>query len=249
MIKKILSYIKLLSRDRKKFYYLIKSIIGFKPRNIELYELALIHKSLLNKFHNGKVYNNERLEYLGDALLGAVVADYLYKKHPYADEGALTKLRSIIVNRNNMNRIAVEIGLVKLIKAQPAMEIENTHVPGDALEAVIGAIFIDRGYDKAHKFVVENIINNTDVDIDNFSDQTNFKSMLIEWGQKNRCEVKFVTEEDDVEMRNGEVFLSFVYVNQILTGTGKGGNKKESQQNAAEVAIKYIDRIRYISYN
>ncbi len=248
MIEKIKTYIKLLFSNEKKFYYLIKKITGVKPNSISLYELALIHKSLINKTHNGQQENNERLEYLGDALLGAIVADYLYKKYPNADEGFLTKLRSAIVNRTNMNRIAVEMGLTELIKAQPVTNIEQTHIPGDALEAVIGAIYIDKGYDKTVRFIKSRIIDRTELKSKKNINKSNYKSFIIEWGQKNRCDVKFVTEESEVPNQNDQ-FVCFVYINQILAGKGIGNNKKESQQNAAKHAVKAIDKIQYISHN
>jgi len=238
VIRHILISIKLLPRTSKKFYCLIKEISGVLPKKKDYYLLALHHKSLMKKDDNGQPVNNERLEYLGDAILGAIVAHELYLRFPNKDEGALTKMRARIVNRNNMNRLALQMGLGKLIKTQPLGDLAQTHIPGDALEALIGAIYLDRGYQKARKFILSKIMENTTRLEDVFKNDSNYKSILIEWGQKNRCEIYFDAEE---RINNHEIeFLAHAYVNNVVMGQGKGSSKKEAQQNAAEEALNNV---------
>ncbi len=238
MFKHLLISIKLLPRKGKKFYCLIQSTTGVLPRNADYYLLALHHKSLMRKDENGLPVNNERLEYLGDAVLGAVIAHELYLRFPHKDEGALTKIRARIVNRNNLNRQAMRLGLGKLIKTQPLADLAQTHIPGDALEALIGAIYLDRGYFKAREFILNKILDDQISLNDIFENDSNYKSILIEWGQKNRCDIHFNAEEYN---NNNEVtFLAQACVNNVVMGQGKGTSKKEAQQNAAEEALNNV---------
>ncbi len=238
MFKHLLISIKLLPRKGKKFYYLIKSITGILPKNPDYYLLALHHKSLMRKDDNGLPVNNERLEYLGDAILGAVIAHELYLRFPHKDEGALTKMRARVVNRNNLNFQAMKLGLGKLIKTQPLADLAQTHIPGDALEALIGAIYLDRGYFKSREFILNKLLD-AHTDLEHiFENDSNYKSILIEWGQKNRREIHFVTEE---YTNNSEItFLAQALVNNVVMGKGKGASKKEAQQNAAEEALNNV---------
>lgn len=200
--------------------------------------LALHHKSLMRRDENGLPINNERLEYLGDAVLGAVIAHELYLRFPHKDEGALTKMRARIVNRNNLNQQALRLGLGKLIKTQPLADLAQTHIPGDALEALIGAIYLDRGYFKAREFILNKLLDDQ-TNLENvFENDSNYKSLLIEWGQKNRCEIHFDAEE---YTNNHELtFLAHAYVNNVVMGQGKGASKKEAQQYAAEEALNNV---------
>lgn len=249
MLKSLITSLKLFPRKGKKFYCLIRNITGFYPSNPELYRLALLHKSLMNKEHNGQLVNNERLEYLGDAILGAVVAHELYIRFPSKDEGVLTKIRSRIVNRVNMNQLALQMGLGDLIKTQPFTDVANTHIPGDALEAVIGALYLDKGYPAAKQFVCRRIIDQTDGLEDVVESDSNFKSLLIEWGQKNRSDINFVTEEYSNSDETQNSFISHIYINKLLAGTGKGNSKKESQQQAANAALSKVSHIYATSCN
>ena len=192
----------------------------------------------MQKDENGLPVNNERLEYLGDAVLGAVIAHELYLRFPHKDEGALTKMRARIVNRNNMNRQAMDMGLGKLIKTQPLSDLAQTHIPGDALEALIGAIYLDRGYFKAREFILNKLLDHQPNLEDVFENDSNYKSTLIEWGQKNRCEIFFDAEEDTTH--HEITFLAHAYVNNVVMGQGKGTSKKEAQQNAAEEALNNV---------
>jgi ribonuclease-3 len=229
-----------LSSKRRRLYFLIKSITGFFPGDISLYELALIHKSAMIKTANGEIINNERLEFLGDAILGAIVAQELYVQYPDVNEGFLTKTRSKIVKRSFLNETALKLGIKNLISSQSQISLEKTNIMGDALEALIGAAFVDKGYTKCRKFIRKKIlkpfVNLTEITkFDN-----NYKSLLIEWGQKNKLEIHFITEEIQGTYDHAPVFVSSVKIDQIVCGRGEGSSKKESQQNAAMEALQNI---------
>lgn len=203
----------------------------------------------MRKDEQGAPLNNERLEYLGDALLSAVVAHELFLRFPEKDEGALTKMRSRIVNRHNMNQLALEMGLNKLIRTQPLADMAQTHIPGDALEALIGAIYLDRGYKQTYRFIVEKVINKQPNLISFVENDTNFKSLLIEWGQKNKCNIHFVTEEYPSQLANEMIFVAQAFINNKMLGEGEGSSKKEAQQNAACKALNHVSEIRELSLN
>ncbi len=203
----------------------------------------------MRKDENGAPLNNERLEYLGDAVLSAVVAHELFLRFPEKDEGALTKMRSRIVNRHNMNQLALEMGLNKLIRTQPLADMAQTHIPGDALEALIGAIYLDRGYKQTYRFIVEKVINKQPNLISFVENDTNFKSLLIEWGQKNKCNIHFVTEEYPSQLANEMIFVAQAFINNKMLGEGEGSSKKEAQQNAACKALNHVSEIRELSLN
>ncbi len=237
---KILSQIIKLSSDRRKLYYLLKSITGTYPHNLQIYELSLIHKSAMIKLDNGEIINNERLEFLGDALLGAIVAQELYNKYPDVNEGFLTKTRSKIVNRSFLNDIALKLGLKDLISSQSKIALEKTNIMGDALEALIGAIFVDKGYKVCQKFITRKIL----IPFVNLNEitkhDTNFKSILIEWGQKNKHDIQFITDEIPDNNEHTPIFVSSVEIDNKVFGRGEGSSKKESQQNAAMEALQNV---------
>lgn len=184
--------------------------------------------------------NNERLEFLGDAILDAIVADILYKKFEHKKEGFLTSTRSRIVQRETLNKLAVELGLDKLIISSTRNLAHNTNIYGDALEALIGAIYLDQGYRVAKKFVFETLIKQH-LNIDNvLKSEVDFKSRLIEWGQKNKVEVNFEVTDASYDAQNNPVFISCVRVAGVEIGSGKGYSKKESHQMAAKVAIRKL---------
>ncbi len=229
-----------LSPKRRKLYLLLRKVIGFYPRNLELYEVSLIHKSALKKRENGRIINNERLEFLGDAMLGAIIAHELFHKYPDRNEGFLTKTRSKIVNRLFLNKTANKIGLNQLISSQSHLSLKKTNIPGDALEALIGAIFIDGGYSKCRKFILKKILTPF-VDLNKISDNDdNYKSALIEWAQKHKREIHFITDEIPSILERDPVFVSVVEIENIATGRGQGNSKKESQQNAAMQALQNV---------
>ncbi len=220
----------------KKFKKIIKGILGKKPGNPALYLLALRHSSV------GKD-SNERLEFLGDAVLGAIVGDYLFKKFPYKDEGFLTEIRSRIVKRETLNGLAVKIGLNKIIQYQSNQKKNtNSHksIYGNALEAFIGAIYLDKGYQFCSKFVIKKLIQPF-IDIDSvISTNTNFKSILIEWAQKHNKDIRFdiINETGD---NHSKVFTAQVHIENEAIGTGQGASKKKAEQAAAEKSCKMLE--------
>lgn len=179
-------------KERPEFYRFFKNVLGFTPRRTDLYHTAFIHRSI-SAMHEGHRINNERLEYLGDAILGAVVAEFLYKKYPLRGEGFLTEMRSKIVSRKSLGSLARRIGLTELIEHQPGSEGAFKSMGGDAMEALIGAIYIEKGYRFTRKIIVKRLLC-TYIDVDTVAQTDwNFKSKLIDWGQKNHHKVTFET--------------------------------------------------------
>ena len=180
--------------ENKEFYLFFKNVLGFIPRNTKLYQIAFIHRSKSLEMGQGWRINNERLEYLGDAILSAVVAEFLYKKYPYQGEGYLTEMRSKLVSRANLNKLARQIGLSQLIQYNRESQGIFKSVEGDAFEALVGAIYLEKGYKFTRRILIEKIIGiHLDVDAMAHTDW-NFKSKLIDWGQKNRKKISFEVE-------------------------------------------------------
>ena len=240
MFSNITDKIRLLFRKDKEPYLCFYKMLGFYPRNIEIYQQALLHKSSSIKAGKGRLLNNERLEFLGDAILDAIVADIVYKKFEGKREGLLTNTRSKIVQRETLNRVAVEIGLDKLIKYTTRQSSHNSYMCGNAFEALIGAIYLDRGYRACKKFMEERIINQY-LNLEKISrKEVNFKSKLIEWSQKNKFCVEFNLIEQSLDSDQNPIFETQITVENIPAGTGKGYSKKESQQEAAHATLTKI---------
>ncbi len=240
MFSNITDKIRLLFRKDKEPYLCFYKMLGFYPRNIEIYQQALLHKSSSIKAGKGRLLNNERLEFLGDAILDAIVADIVYKKFEGKREGFLTNTRSKIVQRETLNRVAVEIGLDKLIKYTTRQSSHNSYMCGNAFEALIGAIYLDRGYRACKKFMEERIINQY-LNLEKISrKEVNFKSKLIEWSQKNKFCVEFNLIEQSLDSDQNPIFETQITVENIPAGTGKGYSKKESQQEAAHATLAKI---------
>lgn len=240
MFSNITDKIRLLFRKDKEPYLCFYKMLGFYPRNIEIYQQALLHKSSSIKAGKGRLLNNERLEFLGDAILDAIVADIVYKKFEGKREGFLTNTRSKIVQRETLNRVAVEIGLDKLIKYTTRQSSHNSYMCGNAFEALIGAIYLDRGYRACKKFMEERIINQY-LNLEKISrKEVNFKSKLIEWSQKNKFCVEFNLIEQSLDSDQNPIFETQITVENIPAGTGKGYSKKESQQEAAHATLTKI---------
>lgn len=218
----------------------LKKVLGFRPGRPELYHLALIHKSAANKIYNNPKLNNERLEFLGDAVLDSIVAEHLYKVFPDRDEGFLTQLRSKIVNRETLKRISLKLGIGNMVISKVANE-NHKAVYGDALEAIIGAIYLDKGYRRTKSFVLTRIID-YHINIKKLSKtEIDFKSRIIEWGQKNKKEISFTCREDTTTNQKIPVFISHLLIFDKIVGMGSGYSKKEAEQNAAKQALANIE--------
>lgn len=230
--------IKLFSSPRKEFYLFLKKLIGFYPRKLSWYDIAFTHRSASRTDSQRNVVNNERLEYLGDAILGAVIADFLYNRFPQEDEGFLTKMRSKLVNRSILTNLTYEMGLNVFVDSNTNNSVEKSHIYGDALEALIGAIYLDKGYAAAKYFITKRILSRY-VDLKELEQiDLNYKSKLIEWSQKNKLDVKFDTLEEYPENTRQPRFISIVEINNKEISRGSGASKKEAQQNAARIAME-----------
>lgn len=208
-------------------------MFGIIPHNIELYKLALIHKSASLVLEDGRSINNERLEFLGDAVIEAVTSDFLFIEYPEEDEGFMTKMRARIVSRQSLNALAIEMGLDRHVISNGGAGISQKHIYGDAFEAMMGAIYLDQGYNFVNRLLINKIYNNQ-LSLDSLTHSENdFKSRLIEWGQKNHHTVEFLTEHDPTHPDNHPVFVSTVLIDSLEVGHGVGDSKKEAEQQAA----------------
>ena len=240
MLRNQINKIRLLFRKDRESYLCFYRILGFYPRDIRIYEQALLHKSSAVRSEMGRLLNNERLEFLGDAILDAIVGDIVYKRFEGKREGFLTNTRSKIVQRETLNKLAVEIGLDKLIKYSTRSSSHNSYMYGNAFEAFIGAIYLDQGYERCKRFMEEKIFKNY-IDLDKMSrKEVNFKSKLIEWSQKSKVEVSFELIEQFLDEDYNPMFHTEIRIEGISAGKGTGYSKKESQQNAAQAALKKI---------
>lgn len=247
MLRKTLRKIRAIPHRGKEPYLSFYKILGFYPDRINLYREAVTHRSSSIRSEKGRWINNERLEFLGDAILDAIVADILYKKYEHKKEGFLTNMRSRIVQRETLNKLAVELGLDKLIISSTRNLAHNTNIYGDALEAIIGAIYLDQGYRVAKKFVYETLIRQH-LDMEYvMKNEVDFKSRLIEWGQKNKVEVMFDIVASSYDEQNNPVFQSKVFISGIEAGWGEGFSKKESHQQAAKRAFKKLKDDEYFA--
>ncbi len=234
--------IRLLFRKDRESYLCFYRMMGFYPHDIRIYEQALLHKSSSVKTDKGVLLNNERLEFLGDAILDAVVGDIVYQKFEGKREGFLTNTRSKIVSRESLNRIAEQIGLSKLVKFTARHSAHNSYMNGNAFEALVGAIYLDRGYEYC-KYFMEHRIIGPYINLNKVSrKEVNFKSKLIEWSQKNKVEMTFELVEQSVDEFNSPVFETEVMLEGVHAGRGKGYSKKESQQIAAHVTLDKIKK-------
>ena len=234
--------IRLLFCKDKESYLCFYKMLGFYPHDIRIYEQALLHRSSSVKSDKGHLLNNERLEFLGDAILDAVVGDIVYRKFEGKREGFLTNTRSKIVSRESLNHVAEQIGLSKLIKFSIRHSSHNSYMGGNAFEALVGAIYLDRGYDYCKDFMEHRIIGQY-MDLNKISrKEVNFKSKLIEWAQKNKVEISFNLVNQSLDEFNSPVFESEVLLEGIHACKGKGYSKKESQQIAAHETLNKIKK-------
>src|SRR3978361_1174906 len=215
-------FYKLYISPNRKYVKVLKNLLGFVPGNLSLYRLAFRHKSVAQNIKKGVKNSNERLEFLGDAVLGSVVAEVLFKLYPYEDEGFLTELRSKIVSRVNLNQLGKKLGFDKLIEFDNrALNSQRQgSLLGDAFEALIGAVYLDKGYDFTKNFLINNIIK-SHIDIHTLAQtDTNFKSKLIEWCQRDRKDISFdLVSNDEGESR--KLFPEQASVDGEIMGLGK----------------------------
>ena len=229
----------ILSAD-KALFVKIKNIFGFYPENIYLYKLAFRHRSVAREESNGIKVSNERLEYLGDAILSAIVADYLFKMFPYKDEGFLTEMRSKIVSRAQLNKLSQKLGIDKMVQVNSDGNNVYRSANGDAFEAFIGALYLDRGYDFTRRILIEKIIH-AHFDLDELENtNNNFKSRLIEWAQREKKQLEFVVQKE-VGSGYHKQYVAEVLIDKQPIGLGSDYSIKGAEQNAAMKAILQID--------
>ena len=240
MLNNFIDRIKLPFRKEKELYLSLYNILGFYPRNIEHYKMALLHKSIAKKHQKGKPINNERLEFLGDAVLGCVVGDVVYQHFPGKREGFLTNARSKIVQREMLNKLAREVGLDKLILSNTYNSSHNSYIDGNAFEALVGAIYLDRGYEACMVFINKRILTKI-INIDKIAYKlVNFKSRLIEWCQKNRVGIEFRLIKQGKDANGNPFFIYQVFIEDIEGCSATGFTKKESQQRASQLTLALL---------
>ena len=228
-----------LSED-KQLFVALKNIFGYYPGNIFLYKLAFRHKSQAIELNNGSRVSNERLEFLGDAILSAVVADHLFKMFPYKDEGFLTEMRSRIVSRAQLNKLSQKMGVDTLITASTENNNVYRSMKGDAFEALIGAIYLDKGYSFARQIIIEKIIKQHFDLQDLENNNTNYKSQIIEWSQREKRLVEFVIVNEVGHGYNKQYVVDLL-VDKISMGKGRDYSIKGAEQDAAMKALLQID--------
>jgi ribonuclease-3 len=240
IFKNIQKRIRLFKTKNKEPYLSLYQILGFYPNNPEIYEQAFVHSSI-RSVQEGRRFNNERLEFLGDAILSAVISDIVYKHFPNRREGFLTITRSKIVQRESLNKIGIELGLDKKINSMKYALLHNKYMWGNALEALIGAIYLDKGYRFTFKFI-EQIVEKY-LEIEKIATQeVNFKSRLLEWGQKNRMLIEFELLSNFIDDEGKQVFQSSVMIEGVSIEVGVGNTKKESQQIAAHTVLRRLKK-------
>lgn len=242
MLNNIIDRIRLPFRKEKELYSSLYDIIGFYPHDISFYKLALMHKSVMRRNAKGKPVNNERLEFLGDAILDAIVGDIVYQHFPGKREGFLTNTRSKLVQRDTLNKLAQEMGINQLILSSGHTSSHNSYMGGNAFEALVGAIYLDQGYNACMRFMNKRILAQM-INIDKVAyKEVNFKSKLIEWSQKNKVRLSYeqVLQEKD---KNGNPIFEFKVILEGVEGcSGRGFSKKESQQLASKLTLDKLKK-------
>lgn len=241
-VTNIYDAIRLLFRKDKALYRAFYKILGFYPHNISYYQEAVMHKSLAARSEKGKPLNNERLEYLGDAVLESVTSDILFRHFPNKREGFLTNARSKMVQREMLGKVATRIGLDKLIMHHNKQSSHNSYMGGNAFEALIGAIYLDRGYDYCMQFICQRIINNA-IDLEKTAYvEINFKSKLMELCQKYHLHIEYALIEETRDAKGAPYFHSSAIIEGEEYGKGEGYSKRESQQKASRIVLQKIKK-------
>ena len=238
----IIDRIKLPFRKEKELFSSLYQILGFYPHDISIYKQALLHKSVGRRNEKGRPLNNERLEFLGDAILDAVVGDIVYRHFEGKREGFLTNTRSKLVSRDTLGKLAKEMGISQLILSAGHSNAHNSYMNGNAFEALVGAIYLDRGYDACMLFMKKRILAQV-INIDKVAyKEVNFKSKLLEWSQKNRVKMEYRDLEQNHDEKNSPVFTTQVFIEGIEGCKGTGYSKKESQQVASKETLQRLRR-------
>jgi ribonuclease-3 len=224
----------------KKLHESLRNILGFYPGNINLYKLALRHSSAAIHIRKGIKDSNERLEFLGDSVIGMVVADYLFKKFPYKDEGFLTKMRSKMVSRSQHNQIAMKLGLNQLIEANnDRFGTKPSSINGDAYEALIGAIYLDKGFNFVQDYLLKRIVN-VHIDMDEVETrEVDFKSKFIEWAQKEKKDYRFETLTEAGASSDKQFVLQLIVENEVV-GKAQHVSKRRTEQMVSEQACNAL---------
>ena len=238
----IIDRIRLPFRKEKELFSALHAIMGFYPHNIEHYKIALTHKSSGQRGSNGKPLNNERLEFLGDAMLDAVVGHIVFERFTNKREGFLTNTRSKLVSRDSLGKLASEMGLTDLIQSRGEQRSHNSYMAGNAFEALVGAIYLDQGYDAVRRFMEKRILKQM-VNIDKVAyKEVNFKSKLLEWTQKNRVRMEYRMLKQTKDDKGSPIFGFIVMIEGVEGGKGQGFSKKEAQQLASKETLERLRR-------
>ena len=221
------------NKKDEDFYYELKDLLNFKPINLSHYKKSFTHRSLKLMDDKGNPINYERLEFLGDAILGSVMASYLYKRVPEGDEGYLTQMRSKVVSREHLNTLGKDLDLIRFVKSNISKEHISNNIYGNIFEALIGAIYLDRGYNYCNQFIYEQVILPY-VDIERLEGKiSSYKGYVIEWCQKNKRKYKFESYEDSGN-QNKKHFSVRVSIDGNVIGKGRATSKKKAEEIAAK---------------
>ncbi|WP_028911056.1 ribonuclease III [Prevotella sp. MA2016] len=241
-LSNIIDRIKLPFRKEKELFSSLYEILGFYPRNIEYYKMALMHKSIRKRNDKGKPLNNERLEFLGDAILDAAVGYIVYRHYEGKREGFLTNTRSKLVSRETLGKLATEMRLSNLLISAGHSTSHNSYVEGNAFEALVGAIYLDRGYEACLHFFEKQVLGKH-IDIDKVAfKEVNFKSKLLEWSQKNRVRLEYKLTKQKKDEHGSPVFTYMVVIEGVSGESGSGYSKKEAQQKASKDTLQRLKR-------
>ena len=232
--------------NKREFSSRLKKILGFRPYDLRIYEMAFIHKSATHTLPDGTKINNERLEFLGDSVLDTVLSEFLFEEYPEADEGKLTKIRSRIVNRQMLNDLSLSMKINGLLVSHIDKNNPALNLYGDALEALIGSVFVDRGYSRTRKFIIGSIVKNH-LDLKKIvATETDYKSQVFQWAQKLDRQINFNYSEDYDLIQKKIYFSTTLRIDHEVFGEGSGLSKKEAEQEASLEAWNKIKRIGFI---
>lgn len=227
-----------LPAHEKKLKSSLKNTLGISPRNISLYAQAFRHNSVAKEIRDGVKDSNERLEYLGDSVLNAVIADYLFRKFPYKDEGFLTKMRSKMVSRDHLNQLSVKLGINKFLSQTNDPNLKFSSMHGDAFEALIGAIYMDKGFYAVQDFILNRILK-FHVDVEKILlTETDFKSKLIEWSQREKQELRFTVVDENGNGYDKQFVIAVMIQGEAVAHAQHFSKKKAEQLSAEATCIK-----------